>query len=308
MARAFACGRRAISASRKPKPAGRGGRAPRPGGSLPAGRDGRAREARPSSSGRRAASRNTDRTTASTLAHPFPALSKEPSSATLQLGRRPVDHGFEQGFFGREPVEDRLLANPEPVCQGVQRGRLVTAGAERGQGGIEDPIRGASPVPTYRMVDESAYRMVDRFRARWSRPSRSRDTGPGVGCRRPRRALIFVTGATGFLGTALVERLLRSVPGCRVAVLIRPTRRSSAAERQSARSCGTTASTGCAASSATRFDEMVASSDCRRSRATSRPRASDSTKKGRAVLARRTSSSTRPRRSPSTHPSTPLSR
>jgi alcohol-forming fatty acyl-CoA reductase len=43
--------------------------------------------------------------------------------------------------------------------------------------------------------------------------------------------LIFVTGATGFLGTALVERLLRSVPGCRVAVLIRPTRRLGADER-----------------------------------------------------------------------------
>jgi fatty acyl-CoA reductase len=43
--------------------------------------------------------------------------------------------------------------------------------------------------------------------------------------------LIFITGATGFLGTALVERLLRSVPGCRIVVLVRPTRRSSAIER-----------------------------------------------------------------------------
>jgi alcohol-forming fatty acyl-CoA reductase len=42
---------------------------------------------------------------------------------------------------------------------------------------------------------------------------------------------IMVTGATGFLGTALVERLLRSVPGCEVAVLVRPTRRLSAPER-----------------------------------------------------------------------------
>ncbi|HUI02953.1 MAG TPA: HAD-IB family hydrolase [Acidimicrobiales bacterium] len=42
---------------------------------------------------------------------------------------------------------------------------------------------------------------------------------------------ILVTGATGFLGTALVERLLRSVPGCEVAVLIRPTRRADAAAR-----------------------------------------------------------------------------
>ena len=41
----------------------------------------------------------------------------------------------------------------------------------------------------------------------------------------------FVTGATGFLGTALVERLLRSIPDAQVAVLIRPGRRASAAQR-----------------------------------------------------------------------------
>jgi len=42
---------------------------------------------------------------------------------------------------------------------------------------------------------------------------------------------ILVTGATGFLGTALVERLLRAVPGCEVVVLVRPTRRLDAAAR-----------------------------------------------------------------------------
>ncbi|HET9731078.1 MAG TPA: HAD-IB family phosphatase [Acidimicrobiales bacterium] len=42
---------------------------------------------------------------------------------------------------------------------------------------------------------------------------------------------IGVTGATGFLGTALVERLLRCVPDCEVAVLVRPGRRTGAAER-----------------------------------------------------------------------------
>jgi fatty acyl-CoA reductase len=42
---------------------------------------------------------------------------------------------------------------------------------------------------------------------------------------------ILVTGATGFLGTALIERLLRCVPGCRVVALVRPTRRLSAGER-----------------------------------------------------------------------------
>lgn len=42
---------------------------------------------------------------------------------------------------------------------------------------------------------------------------------------------IFITGATGFLGTALVERILRSVPNSEVVALIRPGRRSSPAER-----------------------------------------------------------------------------
>ncbi len=42
---------------------------------------------------------------------------------------------------------------------------------------------------------------------------------------------IAITGATGFLGTALVERLLRSVPGCEIALIVRASRRTSAAER-----------------------------------------------------------------------------
>ena len=42
---------------------------------------------------------------------------------------------------------------------------------------------------------------------------------------------IAVTGATGFLGTALVERLLRAVPGCHVVVVVRAGRRTSAEER-----------------------------------------------------------------------------
>ena len=42
---------------------------------------------------------------------------------------------------------------------------------------------------------------------------------------------ILVTGATGFLGTAVVERLLRSVPDCEVAVLVRPGQQTTAAQR-----------------------------------------------------------------------------
>ncbi|MBW3616016.1 MAG: SDR family oxidoreductase, partial [Actinobacteria bacterium] len=39
---------------------------------------------------------------------------------------------------------------------------------------------------------------------------------------------IAVTGATGFLGTALVERLLRSVPDCRLVLVVRAGRRGAA--------------------------------------------------------------------------------
>ena len=42
---------------------------------------------------------------------------------------------------------------------------------------------------------------------------------------------IAVTGATGFLGTAVVERLLRAVPDCELVLVVRPGRRSSAARR-----------------------------------------------------------------------------
>ena len=42
---------------------------------------------------------------------------------------------------------------------------------------------------------------------------------------------IAVTGSTGFVGTALVERLLRSVPGCELVLLVRDGRRTKAAVR-----------------------------------------------------------------------------
>ena len=41
----------------------------------------------------------------------------------------------------------------------------------------------------------------------------------------------FITGATGFLGTALVERILRCIPEADITVLIRPGRRADAAAR-----------------------------------------------------------------------------
>ena len=44
-------------------------------------------------------------------------------------------------------------------------------------------------------------------------------------------ARIAITGATGFLGTALVERLLRSVPTCELALVVRSGKRTPAQER-----------------------------------------------------------------------------
>ncbi|MBI5090369.1 MAG: HAD-IB family phosphatase, partial [Actinobacteria bacterium] len=42
---------------------------------------------------------------------------------------------------------------------------------------------------------------------------------------------IAITGSTGFVGTALVERLLRSVPECRLVLLVRPSKRHDPTER-----------------------------------------------------------------------------
>ncbi len=42
---------------------------------------------------------------------------------------------------------------------------------------------------------------------------------------------IAITGSTGFLGTALVDRLLRGVPDCELVLLVRPNRRNSAPRR-----------------------------------------------------------------------------
>jgi len=42
---------------------------------------------------------------------------------------------------------------------------------------------------------------------------------------------IAITGTTGFLGTNLLERLLRAVPGCTVVLLVRPGKRSTVEQR-----------------------------------------------------------------------------
>ena len=92
---------------------------------------------------------------------------------------------------------------------------------------------------------------------------------------------IAVTGGTGFLGTALVERLLRCVPGCELVLLIRPGPVAPPSSSEpSGRSSATTPSTGCARSSARTASPPWWPSGSRPSPATSAPTAWRSTTTG----------------------------
>ncbi len=68
----------------------------------------------------------------------------------------------------------------------------------------------------------------------------------------------FITGATGFLGTALVERILRSVPDSEVVLLIRPGRRSTAVQRATKEILNNDCFDRLRDKSADRFDSEVA--------------------------------------------------
>ena len=63
---------------------------------------------------------------------------------------------------------------------------------------------------------------------------RTRDQSVGPNLRMQNDELIFLTGATGFVGTRLVTELLRTQPGARLALLIRPGKGKSAEERATA--------------------------------------------------------------------------
>ena len=69
---------------------------------------------------------------------------------------------------------------------------------------------------------------------------------------------IAITGATGFLGTALVERLLRSVPDCELVLLVRGGRRTTPATRAKREIFGNDAFRRLRAELGDRFDAEIA--------------------------------------------------
>ncbi|MDQ6728052.1 MAG: SDR family oxidoreductase, partial [Actinomycetota bacterium] len=69
---------------------------------------------------------------------------------------------------------------------------------------------------------------------------------------------IAITGSTGFLGTALTERLLRSVPDCELVLVVRAGRRTSPAARAKREIFGNDAFRSLRAELGARFDAEIA--------------------------------------------------
>ena len=114
---------------------------------------------KPSIAGWRAARRNIARTIASTRPKPSPAPSSAPHEASGHLVGAAIDDRVEQRLLRREPVEDRLLADPEVAGEVVERGAVVAAGAEGVHGGDQDPLVGRFLHPSSSML---VYQMVDK--------------------------------------------------------------------------------------------------------------------------------------------------
>ena len=68
---------------------------------------------------------------------------------------------------------------------------------------------------------------------------------------------VAITGATGFLGTALVERLLRAVPGSELVLVVRAGRRTTPAQRAKREIFGNDAFARLRADLGDRFDAEI---------------------------------------------------
>ncbi len=102
---------------------------------------------------------------------------------------------------------------------------------------------------------------------------------------------IAITGSTGFVGTALVERLLRCVPDCELVLLVRDGKRTTAAERVRRELLQERRLRPAAATSSARRDvrrdDAAAHHDDHRRRQHRRPRARDGRPRGAGELRHR---------------------
>ena len=73
---------------------------------------------------------------------------------------------------------------------------------------------------------------------------------------------VAITGATGFLGTALVERLLRAVPGSELVLVVRAGRRTTPTQRAKREIFGNDAFTRLRSELGDRFDADIIASFC----------------------------------------------
>ena len=114
----------------------------------------------------------------------------------LDLPRRRLQHGVDELLLAGEPVQDGLLAHTDDGGDVVEGDAVDAAGAEQVERGGEDALAGRAPRC---WSSTSLYQLVDR---------RARHVVVIAEALAGKR--IAITGSTGFVGTALVERLLRS--------------------------------------------------------------------------------------------------
>ena len=253
-ARACACGRPTSPPRGTTTPAGRAGREPPPAGWPPAGRDDPPRGA-----GRAAPGGGPPVGTPSgrqpppspTRSRPGPGIVR---ALLVSSAGRAVDYGLEQDFFGREPVEDRLLAHSRGRLPG-HRGKSPRSRVKRR---TPERRRGCAP-----MCSDSVHLPNGR---RICLPY-----GRQTWC--PAKSLHLVSIADALDGTPDLRhggdglsrhgsgrapaQIGARVPGCGPRSA-RPEGRAPPSA-PSARSFATTASTACVPSSVTAFEQLVAS-------------------------------------------------
>jgi len=128
------------------------------------------------------------------------------------------EYRIHQLILRREPIQHGLLADAHIAGNLIQRDRVDPSRAEQIERRIENALAGRGDVghTSCSGVRKAVYQMVDICIV----------IAESLAGKR-----IFITGSTGFVGTALVERLLRAVPDCELVLLVREGQRTPAATR-----------------------------------------------------------------------------